>query len=94
MIKKFNLQGNAKILFNAFKDFSGKVSSVGSKIDVDDFINFFLQVGQSLAANISFNFTSADIEANKKSFVFYPTDESDVSIVKEKLKKQIIRWRS
>ena len=39
--RKINLQGNAKSLFNAFKEFSGKTSSVGCKIDVADF-KFFL----------------------------------------------------
>ena len=46
-----------------------------------------MQVGQSLATDIPCNFTPADTEANKNSFLFCPTDESEVSIVIEKLKK-------
>ena len=84
--RKVNLQGNAKSLFNAFKEFSEKTSSVDSKNDVDDFNNFFVQVGQSLATDIFCNFTSADIQA--KNLVFYPTNESEVSIVIEKLKNK------
>ena len=34
------------------------------------------------------NFTSVDIKAKKKLFFFYPTDESEVSIVIEKLKNK------
>ena len=86
--RKINLQGNAKSLFNAFKYFSGKTSSVDSKIHVDGFNNFFVQVGQSLATDIPCNFTTADVEANEKSFFFCPSDESEVYIVKEKLKNK------
>ena len=38
--RKINLQSNAKSLFNAFKKFSGKASSVGCTVDVNDFNNF------------------------------------------------------
>ena len=61
---------------------------VGSKIDVDDFNSFFYKVGQSLATDIPCNFTIADIKANEKSFFFCPFDESEVSIVIEKLKNK------
>ena len=76
------------VSFKAFKELSGKTSSVGSKIDVDDFNNFFVQVDQNLVTDIPCNSTSADIEAKEKSYFFCPTDESEVSIAIEKLKKK------
>ena len=50
--RKINSQSNAKHLFSAFKIFSGKTSSVGIKIDVDGFNNFFVQGDQSLATDL------------------------------------------
>ena len=46
-----------------------------------------MQFGQSLATDLLCNFTPADIKANEKIVFFFPTDESEVSIVIEKLKK-------
>ena len=67
---KIKLQGNAKSLLNAFKEVSGKTSSVGSKIDIDDLNNSFVQVGQSLATGIICNFTTTDLDVNEKFFSF------------------------
>ena len=88
MVEKLTLPSNAKSLSNAFKGFSEKISPVVRKIDVDDFNNFFVQVGQSHATDTPCNFTTAGIEATEKSFFFWPTDESEVSIDIEKLKNK------
>ena len=87
MIEKSTCKAMQKVFSTLFEKFSGQTSSIGSKIDVDDFDNFFVQVGLSLATDIPCNFTTADIEANEKYF-FCPTDESEVSIVREKLKNK------
>ena len=46
--RKINWQSNAKSLFNAFKEFSGEASSVGSTIDVNNFNNFLCESVEGL----------------------------------------------
>ena len=88
MIKKSTCKALQKIFSTLLKDFPENFFRLVVKLKLMISTTFFMQVGQSLATDVPCNFTTADIEANEKSFFFCLTDESEVSIVIEKLKNK------
>ena len=52
MIEKSICNAMHKVFLLLLQNFSENIFSVGYKIDVDDFNNFFVQVGQSLETDI------------------------------------------
>ena len=81
MIEKSTCKAMQKVFSTLLKNFPEKLLRLVVKLMLMISTAFFMQVGQSLATVIPCNFTTADIEANEKSFFFCPFDESEVSTV-------------